>query len=153
MRACKNITEKMNLLKMCGSQIRLCLFTFWPIASKQLNSSTTINTLSLLGGNVATHQLWLQEVPGSMPGSSKGFYVWFFVLLFWVFFLHFCPKTHLFTTFCYSFYNVNLFLKYTILQDFARFVWENYVWIYILRMIPTKMGEKYKALMLWKHSK
>jgi len=26
--ACKNITEKMNLLKMCGPQIRLCLFTY-----------------------------------------------------------------------------------------------------------------------------
>ena len=30
--ACKNIKEKMNLLKMCGTQIRLCLFTFYPIA-------------------------------------------------------------------------------------------------------------------------
>jgi len=27
----------MNLLKMCGPQIRLCLFTFRPIASKRLN--------------------------------------------------------------------------------------------------------------------
>ena len=26
--ACTNITEKMNLLKMCGLQIRICLFTF-----------------------------------------------------------------------------------------------------------------------------
>ena len=39
--ACKNIREKMNLLKMCGPQIRLCLFTFRPIASKQLNSLPT----------------------------------------------------------------------------------------------------------------
>ena len=38
----------MNLLKMCGPQIRLCLFTFRPIALKQLNSLTTINTLSWL---------------------------------------------------------------------------------------------------------
>ena len=44
--ACKNITEKMNLLKMCGPQIRLCLFTFRPIVSKQLNSLTTIGTPS-----------------------------------------------------------------------------------------------------------
>jgi len=36
--ACKNVTEKMNLLKMCGLQSRLCLFTFRPIATKQLNS-------------------------------------------------------------------------------------------------------------------
>jgi len=44
--ACKNITEKINLLKMCGPQIKLCLFTFRPIASNQLNSLTTIDTLS-----------------------------------------------------------------------------------------------------------
>ena len=29
--ACKNITKQMNLLKMCGPQIRLCLFTVRPI--------------------------------------------------------------------------------------------------------------------------
>ena len=34
--ASKNITETMQLLKMCGSQIRFCLFMFRPIASKQL---------------------------------------------------------------------------------------------------------------------
>jgi len=48
--ACKNYIRKMNLLKMRSPQIRLCLFTFWPIASKQLNSLTTIVTLSWLGG-------------------------------------------------------------------------------------------------------
>ena len=47
--ASKNITGKMNVLKMCGPQIRLCLFTFRPIASKQLNSLTTIDSLSCLG--------------------------------------------------------------------------------------------------------
>jgi len=36
----KNITEKMYLLKMSGPQIWLCLFTFRPIASKQLNCLT-----------------------------------------------------------------------------------------------------------------
>ena len=40
----------MNLLKMCGPQIRLCLFTFRPMASKQLNSLTTFVPLSWLGG-------------------------------------------------------------------------------------------------------
>jgi len=44
--ACKNITEKMHLLKMPGPQIWLCLFTFRPIASKQLNGLTTIDTVS-----------------------------------------------------------------------------------------------------------
>ena len=55
----------------------LCLFTFRPIASKQLNGLTTIDTLSWLGGAVVTHPLWVQKVPGSI----KGFYVWYFVLL------------------------------------------------------------------------
>ena len=45
--ASKNITEKkMNLLKICGPQIRICLFTFRAIASKQLHSLTTIDALS-----------------------------------------------------------------------------------------------------------
>jgi len=52
----------MNLLKMSGPQIRLCLFTFRPIASKQLNSLTTIDTLSWLSGAVVTRPLWVQEV-------------------------------------------------------------------------------------------
>ena len=42
--ACKNITEKMNLLKTCGPQIRLCLFTFRPIASK-LQSLLTVDSV------------------------------------------------------------------------------------------------------------
>jgi len=44
--ACKNITETMHLLKMSGPQIWLCLFMFRPIASKQLNGLTTIDTVS-----------------------------------------------------------------------------------------------------------
>jgi len=71
----------MYVLKMSGPQIWLCLFTFRPIASKQLNGWTTIDILSWLGGAVVTHPLWVQEVPGSIPGSGKGFYVWFFVSL------------------------------------------------------------------------
>ena len=73
--ACKNITEKNNLLKMSGPQIWLCLFTFRPIASKQLNSLTAIDTLSLLGGAVVTHPLWVQELPGSIHDFGKRFYV------------------------------------------------------------------------------
>jgi len=65
----------MNLLKMCGPQIQLCLFTFRHIASKQFESLTKINILSLLGGAVLTHPLWVREVPGSIPASGKGFYV------------------------------------------------------------------------------
>jgi len=63
----------MNLLKMSGPQILLCLFTFRPIASKQLSNFLTIDTLSWLGGAVVTHPLWVQEVPGSILGSAKGF--------------------------------------------------------------------------------
>ena len=73
--ACKNMTEKMYLLKMSGPQIRLCLFTFRPNASKQFNSLTTIDTLSRFGGAVVTHPFWVLEVPGSIPGYGKGFYV------------------------------------------------------------------------------
>ena len=63
----------MNLLKMSGPQILLCLFTFRPIASKQLSNLLTIDTLSWLGGAVVTHPLWVQEFPGSILGSAKGF--------------------------------------------------------------------------------
>jgi len=58
---------------MFGRPIRLCLFTFRLIASKQLNSLLTIDALSWLGGAVETHPFWVQEVPGSIPGSGKGF--------------------------------------------------------------------------------
>jgi len=88
--AWKNITEQMNLLKMCGPQIRLCLFTFRPIASKSLNSLTTIDILCWLGGAEVTYPLWVREVPGLIPGSGKGFDFWFGV--FCVFTV--CPKTH-----------------------------------------------------------
>jgi len=60
-------------MKITGPQIWLCLFTFRPIASKQLNGLTTIDTLSWLGDPVVTHPLWVQEAPGSIPGSGKGF--------------------------------------------------------------------------------
>ena len=67
------------------------LFTFRPIASKQLNSLTTIDPLSWLCCAVVTHPLWVQEVPGSIPGSDKDFYVSFFaLLLLWFYF--FCQK-------------------------------------------------------------
>jgi len=114
--ACKNITEKMHLLKMSDPQIWLCLFTFRPIASKQLNGLTTIDTLSWLGGAVVTHPLWVQEVPGSIPGSGKGFYVWFFVLLLLCFYF-LSKNTLVVTKVCNSLYNVNLFSILNILED------------------------------------
>ena len=99
---------------MCGLQIRLCLFTFQPIASKQLNSLTLIDTLSCLGGAVVTHPLWVQEAPGSIPGSGKGFL--FFMLLLLCF--YFLSQNTLFVTkFCNSLSNVNLFCILNILQN------------------------------------
>ena len=83
----------MYLLKMSGAQIWFCLFTVRSIASKQLNALTTIDTLSWLGGAVVTHLLWVQELPGSIPISDKGFYVWFFVLLLLCF--YFFVKKHI----------------------------------------------------------
>jgi len=110
----KILQKKMNVLKICGPQIRLCSFTFRHMASKQLNSLTTIITLSWLVGAVLTHPLWVQEVPGSIPG--KGFYVWIFVFLLLSFYL-FAPKHIICQTFCNSFCNVNLFSILNLLQD------------------------------------
>jgi len=53
-------------MKMCGPKIRLCLFTFRSIATKQINNLITID---IIGGEVETHPLWVQEV------SGKDFYV------------------------------------------------------------------------------
>jgi len=142
--ACKNITEKINLLKMCDPQIRLCLFTFRPIAPKQLNSLTTIDNLSWLSGAVVTHPFWVQDVPGSIPSSGKGFYVWFFVLLLLCF--YFLSKSTLFVTkLCNTFCNVNLFSKLNILHD----LWPI---IGVERYGPSIL-KKYSKLNAWEHIK
>ena len=112
-----NITEKMYLLKMSGPQILLCLFTFRPIASKQLNGLTTIDTLSWLGLAVVTHLLWVQEVPGAMPGSSKGFLFVFLLCCSCCVFTFLSKNTLFVTNVCNSFYTVNLFTIINILQD------------------------------------
>jgi len=92
--ACQSITGKKNdFVEMRGPQIRLCLFTCWLIASKQLNSLTTIVNLSRLGGAEIKHLLLVREAPGSIPSSDMGFYVWLFALLLLCFYI-FCPKTH-----------------------------------------------------------
>jgi len=62
------------------------------IGSKRLNGLTTIDILSWLGGAVVTHPLWMQEVPGSIPGSGKGFYV--VVVLYCCCVFTFLSKTH-----------------------------------------------------------
>jgi len=56
---------------------QLCLFTdnahqlFYAIRMKLLNSLTTIDTFSWLGGREVPLRTWVQEVPGSIPGSGK----------------------------------------------------------------------------------
>ena len=109
------VLQKKCIYWKCGPQIRLCLFTFRPIASKQLNSRTTIDTLSWLGGAVVTHPLSVQEVPGSIPGSGKGFCLIFSIVV--VVFLLFVQKHLIFTKFCNSFFNIYLFSILNILTD------------------------------------
>ena len=65
---------------------------------------------------MVTHPLWVPEVPGSIPGSGKGFYVGFFVLLLLCF--YFLSKNTLFvTTFCNSLCNCNLLSILNTMQD------------------------------------
>jgi len=42
-----------------------------------VNSLSTIDILSWLAVAVVTHSLWVHDVPGSIPGSGKSFYVIF----------------------------------------------------------------------------
>jgi len=99
--ACKNITEKNAVVE------NLALFIYvLTHCIEQLNCLTTINTLSLLVGAVVTHQLWVQEVLGEIPGSGKGFYVWLFcfVVVVFLFFVQKHILCHIFFQFllqCY----------------------------------------------------
>ena len=63
----------MILLKRFGPQNRFCLFMFRPIALKQLNSLTTIDTFSWLGGPKVTQLAAVRMVPGSIPGYGMDF--------------------------------------------------------------------------------
>jgi len=105
----------MNLLKICGSQFRLWLFAFWPIALKQLNSLTTIDTFSCLGGPVVTRPTGVQKVPGLIPDFGNDF-LFNFLLCCCVF--TFLSKTHhlsrFFCNFFCSVYSVSIL---TILQN------------------------------------
>ena len=69
-------------------QIQFRLLTFRPLVLKQLNSLTTIDTFSILGGQGVMHPTGALEVPGSIPGSGNDLTVWFVVVVD----LLFCPK-------------------------------------------------------------
>jgi len=88
---CKHITEKMHLLKMSGPQIWLCLFTFRPVASKQLNGLNTIDTVSWLSGAVVSHPFWVQAVRVQSPDTAWVLCFIFCFVVVVVFFL-FCQK-------------------------------------------------------------
>jgi len=106
--ASKTIAGKMHLLKICGPLIRLCLFTFRPIASKQLNNLTTIDVLSWLGGAFITHSLGCKRLRVQFPVQARVFYVWLVFRCCCVFI--FCPKAHyLSQKFCNSICNVYIF--------------------------------------------
>ena len=60
-------------------------------------------------GKLVTHLLWVQEVPGSIPGSGKGFYVCFLYCCCCVFTLRILFYTLFVKKNCNSFFNVFLF--------------------------------------------
>jgi len=134
---------------MSGPQIWLCLFMFRPIASKQLNDLTTIDILSWLGGAVVTHPLSVQEVPGSIPCSGKGFYVWFFWYCCCCVFTFFVQNTLFIAKYCNSFYNVNLFSILNVLQDLWPFIWVKRYRPRIINMTCNNNEETISPLFLW----
>jgi len=84
----KNDRKKATtLLKRCGPQIWLCLFTFRPITLKQLKSLTLIGKFSCLGGLYVTHRNMVRKVPGSVRDLCFLFCIVFVQCGF-----TFCPK-------------------------------------------------------------
>jgi len=95
---------------MSNPQIWFGLFTFRPIASKNLNGLTIIDTFSWLGGAVVTHSLWVQEVPVQSPAPAM---VFMFDLLFCCccVFTFLSKNTFFVTQVCNSFY-IFIYLVY-----------------------------------------
>jgi len=106
----KILQKKINVLKMCGPLIRLCLLPVRPIAWKLFNSLTTIETLNWHVGAYVTHLLWMREVPGTISDSGEGFYVWCFVVV--VGFLLFLSKTTLCVTEFRNYFAMLIYLVY-----------------------------------------
>ena len=74
----------MHLLKMSGLQIWLCLFTFRPIVSKQLNGLTTIDLTQWCSGNASALGA---RGPGFNPRLRQGFLCLIFCFVVVVFLL------------------------------------------------------------------
>ena len=87
----KILSKKGNCWKCVTRKFGFVYLRFDPL---RWNSLTTIVTLSWLGGAEVTHPIWVVDAPDSIPGSGKGFYVWFFVLLLLLCFSFVCTKTH-----------------------------------------------------------
>ena len=101
---CYKITKRKpthtTILLKRGPHIWLCLFMFRPVMLKQLNCFTSIHMFHCLGGPEIKHPTTVTELPGSIPGSGKAFYVCFIVLLYFTFL---CQNTLFLIKFCNSF--------------------------------------------------
>ena len=106
---------------MSGPQIRLCLYTSRPIASKQFKSLLTINTLSWLGGTVETHPLSVQEVVAQYTAPTS---VLCLIFYFVVFVFYFSSINSLFVTkFANPFAMLINLVYFTFLQDLWLIIW------------------------------
>jgi len=100
------ILQKNNFVEKVWPANVAFLFMFWPIMLKQLNSLTSLDVFNWLCGQEVTLQTAVWEVPGSITGSGKDFYVCFFVLLLLCFYF-FVQNTLFIMKFYNSFCNVN----------------------------------------------
>jgi len=79
--ACENITKKWICWKCVARKFGFVYLRFDPMPRNIKKTLSTIVTFSWLGGTEVTHLLWVRDVPCSISGSGKSFYVWFSVLL------------------------------------------------------------------------
>ena len=107
----------MYLLKMSGPQIWLCLSTFRPIASKQLNGLTTYDILSWLGGAVVTHRFGCKRSRVQSQAPARVFIFDFLYNCCCCVFTFLSKNTLFIAKYCNSFYNVNLFSILNVLKD------------------------------------